>query len=99
MVLIFEEEFADGEHQDEAGQTNGKGGYKTAPDAACGAVAYIGGAVDADRTWRHLTDGHDVGKLLGGEPTVDGDHLCLYQGEHGVTTSKAKEADLKECPK
>lgn len=99
MVLVFEEELTDGEHQDERGQAHGKGGHETAPNAACGSEAYIGGAINADRAWRHLTDGDDVGKLLRGEPTMDSDYLGLDQGEHGVAASKAKQADLKECPK
>ena len=98
MMLVFEEEFADGEHQDERGQTHGKGGDEAAPHTACGCIAHVGSAVDANGSRGHLTHCHNIGKLLGSEPSVTGHHLALYQGEHGISASKAKQANLEECP-
>ena len=104
MFLIFQKELADSEHQDKGGQHYGESGYaRTQYAHACAvllgyrSIAYIGCRVDTDGTGRHLTDSHDVRKLLRRQPTVAGDHLALYHGKHGVSAAKTEKPDFKEC--
>ena len=59
-------------------------------------VTDVGGAVDADGTWGHLGDGHDVGEQALGNPGVRRNHLCLNEGQHGIAPSEGKEADDEE---
>ena len=104
VLLIFQKEFADGEHQDERRQHYGESGYARPKHSHARAVlfgyrgiAYIGCRIDADRTGSHLADCYDVGKLLRCEPAVTGDYLTLYHGQHGVSAAKTEQADFKEC--
>ena len=53
VLLVFQEELADGQHQDERGQHHGKGGYDGAPYAARGGEADVGGGIDADDVRRY----------------------------------------------
>ena len=104
VLLIFQKEFADSEHQDERRQHYGESGYARPKHSHARAVlfgyrgiAYIGCRIDTDRTGSHLADCYDVGKLLWCEPAVTGDYLTLYHGQHGVSAAEAEQADFKEC--
>ena len=104
VLLIFQKEFADSEHQDERRQHYGESGYARPKHSHARAVlfgyrgiAYIGCRIDADRTGSHLADCYDVGKLLWCEPAVTGDYLTLYHGQHGVSAAETEQADFKEC--
>lgn len=96
MLLILQEELADGEHQDERREHHGKGGDDGAPHTARGREAYVGGRVDADGAGGHLADGHDVRKLLRRQPVVARHDLALYHGEHGIAASEAEQSYLEE---
>ena len=104
MLLVLQKELADGEHQEERGEYNGKGGRGRTDDAhpvgiagiQQGGVAHVGGRVDADGSGRHLADSYDVCEFLCREPPVAGDHFALYHGEHGIAASKAEQTYLEE---
>lgn len=106
MILVFHQELANSQHQDEAWEYYGKGGYETAKNSpiwlvACiynGAVAYICSAVYSYWPWSTLADCYDVGELSHCHPVVIANNFTLDHGDHSVSTSEAKETNLEECP-
>ena len=91
-------EAADGEHDDKAREDDGEGGEQTAPDAARSGVAHIGGAVDADRSGRYLTDRHYIHELRLRHPRIRL-HLVLNKRQDGQASTEAEEADFEETEK
>ena len=104
MVLVANQDAAEGKHDDERREYEGDGGNSAAQNAHKyavailhgGGVANVGGTVDAYRTRCHLADCHDVGELLGGNPVVARHHLAVDQRDDGVATSEAEESHLEE---
>ena len=61
-------------------------------------IAHIGGAVDPDRSRSHLRNGHNVSECAFSQPSVDGDNLCLDEGEHRIASSESEEPYDEEHP-
>ena len=86
MVLVFQQEAGNQQHEDKRGQGDGEGGRGRPEDAHPmratsiddGRVAYVGGGVDADRPGRHLRHGHDIGELTHRHPVMVSDDFTLY---------------------
>ena len=91
-------EAADSEHDDKAREDDGEGGEKAAPDAACSGVAHVGGAVDADRSGRYLTDSHYIHELLLRHPRMCL-HLVLNERQDSQPATEPKEPDFEETEK
>ena len=91
-------EAADSEHDDKAREDDGKGGEKAAPDGACSGVAHVGGAVDADRSGRYLTDSHYIHELLLRHPRMCL-HLVLNERQDSQPATEPKEPDFEETEK
>ena len=89
---------ADENHDDEWQPHDGKGCQEGAqpgcPDRITrmetGGVAYIGGAVDADRTRSRLADSHDIRKLGIGEPMVLYYSFVMDERQHRISSTKIK---------
>lgn len=62
-------------------------------------IATIGGRIDADRSWCHLTDSHDVSKFGRREPVMMHHRLGLYERQHAIAATKAEQSYLKEGKK
>ena len=69
--------FADTEHDDQAREHDGEATQYASPYTAYG-IAYIGGAVDTDRTRCYLTHCDYIYKLLRSHPSMTL-HFHLYQ--------------------
>ena len=103
---ILHEEFAHEQHQYEAWQHHGKRSDEASEhspsrgiagiDQRC--VANVGCAVDTDRPWRALANGHYVGELPHCHPMIVPYHLTLYHGYHGIASSETEKADEEEGP-
>ena len=60
--------------------------------------AHKSGRVDGDGPGGHLSDGHDVGELVHGQPGVLVHHLLLDQRHGGIAAADAEQSDLEKAP-
>ncbi len=99
-VHIFQEYTTDDYHQYERRQHQSRSGNHAAQDSHAlaharilnGSISTIGGTVDAYRSGSHLTNGHYIRKFRWRHPVVIMHHLCLYQRQHAVATTKTENA-------
>ena len=62
-------------------------------------ITDVRGAVDDNRSGRHLRDGNDVGKFAHREPSVRLHHFILHHRQHGVPSTETEQPDFKKREK
>lgn len=100
-VLVLGDEVAGIEHQHKGRQHHGYGGHQRPEHTvAAGHIANVGGTVDAYGAWRHLRDGHNVGKGLVGDlrAPARAHYLVLDEREHGIAATEAEQPDFQVSP-
>ena len=86
MFLIFQEEFANGQHQDEGGEDYSKGSNDRSHDTPRRGESDVRSRINPDRSRCHLADCNNIRELLRAHPTITGYYFPLesWRASHNL---------------